>query len=162
MNKRDFHRYTGHTAQLFGIKEYQLIGGRAKGVRAFDIRNGSGLEFTLLSGRCLDISALSFKSINCGYLAQPGIVAPEYYEPEGAGALRSFFLGFLTTCGLRNVGSPCEDEGESFGLHGRISNIPAEEVCAAPNGSIIFLCLPLAEKCGKRVSSAKTCCCTGK
>ena len=131
MKKRDFQRYTGNTCQLFGIKDYTLAGGRSKGVRAFDVRNGSGLEFTLLSDRCLDISALSFKSINCAYIAQPGVVAPEYYEFEGVGVLRNFFLGFLTTCGLRNVGSPCKEDGESFGLHGRIANIPAEEVCAS-------------------------------
>ena len=131
MNKRNLLRYVGNTGQLFGIKEYVLAGGRSKGVRAFDVRNGSGLEFTLLSDRCLDISALSLNGVNCGYLAQPGIVAPEFYEPENAGALRSFFLGFLSTCGLRNVGAPCEDNGEAFGLHGRISNIPAEEVCAS-------------------------------
>ena len=32
--------------------------------------------------------------------------------------------GFLATCGLRQVGEPCEGHG----LHGRIDNIPAEEV----------------------------------
>lgn len=26
------------------------------------------------------------------------------------------------------MGSPCQDNGEHFGLHGRISNTPAEEV----------------------------------
>jgi len=28
------------------------------------------------------------------------------------------------------VGNSCQDKGESFGVHGRISNTPAEEVCA--------------------------------
>jgi hypothetical protein len=56
------------------------------------------------------------------------MVAPEFYEKEGDGFLRNFFGGFLTTCGLRNVGSPSEDEGEKFPTHGRISNIPAEEI----------------------------------
>ena len=36
----------------------------------------------------------------------------------------------MTTCGLRNVGSFCEENGEMFSLHGRISNTPAEEVCS--------------------------------
>ena len=34
----------------------------------------------------------------------------------------------LTTCGLQNVGLPSDDEGASFGLHGRISNIAARNV----------------------------------
>jgi hypothetical protein len=123
-------KYVGDLSQLFGIKEYALSGGKAKGVKAFDVKNGSGLEFTVLADRCLDIAGLSFNMTNCSYLSKTGIVSPEYYNENDIGFLRNFFGGFLTTCGLRNVGSPCEDNGESFGLHGRISNTPAEEVCA--------------------------------
>jgi hypothetical protein len=130
-DKRKMLRYVGELSQLFGIKEYTLSGGKAKGVKAFDLKNGSGLEFTVLADRCLDIAGLSFNTTNCSYLSKTGIVSPEYYNENGIGFLRNFFGGFLTTCGLRNVGSPCEDNGESFGLHGRISNTPAEEVCAA-------------------------------
>src|SRR6185312_8992267 len=49
-------------------------------------------------------------------------------EPHESGWLWSFFGGLLTTCGLTQVGSPNEDEGEALGLHGRIANVPAEEV----------------------------------
>ena len=38
--------------------------------------------------------------------------------------MRSFFGGLVTTCGLKNIGRPY---GE-MGLHGRISNIPAEKL----------------------------------
>jgi hypothetical protein len=116
---------------LFGIKEYILSGGKSKGVKAFDVKNGSGLEFTVLADRCLDISGLSFSGTNCSYISKTGIVAPSYYEENGIGFLRSFFAGFLTTCGLRNVGSPCEQNGEAFSLHGRIANTPGEEICAS-------------------------------
>jgi hypothetical protein len=129
-NKRQILRYVGDYSQLFGIKEYTLSGGKSKGVKAFDVRNGSGLEFTVLADRCLDIAGLSFNGTNCSYTSKTGIVAPEYYEEDRTGFLRSFSAGFLTTCGLRNVGSPCEVNGEPFSLHGRISNSPAEEVCA--------------------------------
>jgi len=57
-------RYVDSFSQIFGIKEYTLSGGRAKAVKAFDVRNGSGLEFTLLADKCLDISQLSFKVKN--------------------------------------------------------------------------------------------------
>lgn len=33
----------------------------------------------------------------------------------------------MTTCGLEAVGSPCEDEGEKFPLHGTIANLPCEQ-----------------------------------
>jgi hypothetical protein len=130
LDKRQMLRYTGDFSQLFGIKEYTVVGGKADGIRAFDVNNGSGLLFTVLADRCLDIAGLSFKGFNCSYIGKTGITAPQYYDENGIGFLRSFHCGFLTTCGLRNVGSPGEENGESFGLHGRISNTPAEEVCA--------------------------------
>lgn len=128
-NKRQMLQYVGDFSQLFGIKKYIFSGGKANGVKAFDVKNGSGLEFTVLADRCLDIAGLSFKGINCSYISKTGIVAPEYYDENGIGFLRSFHAGFLTTCGLRNVGVPCEDNGEAFSLHGRISNTPGEDVC---------------------------------
>ena len=127
-NKREMLRYVGDFSQLFGIKEYILVDGKSKGVRAYDVKNGSGLEFTILADRCLDIAGLSFKGINCSYIAKAGIVAPEFYDEKGIGFLRSYLAGFLTTCGLRNVGSPCEENGEYFPLHGRMANTPAEQV----------------------------------
>jgi hypothetical protein len=130
LKKRQLLKYIGDFSQLFGIKEYTLTDAKAKGVKALDVRNGSGLEFTIIADRCLDIAGLSVNGINCSYISKTGIVAPEYYEAGGIGFLRSFFSGFLTTCGLRNVGVPCEADGEAFGLHGRISHTPAEEVCA--------------------------------
>ena len=131
VNKREMLRYVGDVSQLFGIKEYVLVDGKAKGVRAFDVKNGSGLEFTILADRCLDIAGLSFNGINCSYITKAGIVAPEYYDDNGIGFLRSYLAGFLTTCGLRNVGSPCEENGEYFPLHGRMGNTPAEQVNAS-------------------------------
>lgn len=128
--KQKILRYVGDFSQLFGIKSYTLTEGRAKGVRALEVNNGVGLNFTVLPDRCLDIAGLSFKGINCSYISKTGIVAPEYYSEAGVGFLRSFTAGFLTTCGLRNVGSPCDQNGEAFTMHGRISNTPAEEVCA--------------------------------
>jgi galactose mutarotase-like enzyme len=44
------------------------------------------------------------------------------------GWLRSFPGGLFTTCGLDQFGSPSEDAGEQFGIHGRVSNLPAEQV----------------------------------
>ena len=59
-----------------------------------------------------DISRLRCRGVNLSYLSPCGYVGPAYYESEGAGWLKSFTAGFLTTCGLRVVGSPCVDERE--------------------------------------------------
>jgi len=126
-SKEQFYRYVGDINQVCGINEYELTGGRAKGVRAFDVKSGAGLEYTVLADRCLDISSLTFKGINCSYLSKTGVVAP-FYSESGTNFFKSYFAGFLTTCGLRNVGNACEENGEVFGMHGRVSNIPAEEI----------------------------------
>ena len=131
MNKRELLRYIGDYSQLFGIKEYTLTRGKSDGVRAFDIHNGSGLEITVLADRCLDIGKLTFKGVNCSYLSKTGFVSPMYYNGSDASFFRNFYAGFLTTCGLRNVGGSSNDNGEFFGVHGQISNMPGEEVCAS-------------------------------
>jgi hypothetical protein len=129
-SRREILRRAGDASQILGVKEYVLEGGRARGVRAVDVKNGSGLELTVLPDRGMDIAWLSCCGRNFSYIGSPGVVAPEYYGASGFDWLRSFTAGFLTTCGLRNVGSPCTDGDEEFGLHGRASNSPAEAACA--------------------------------
>ena len=63
-----------------------------------------------------------------GYFSPCGYVAPAYYDDQDAGFLKSFTAGFLTTCGLTAVGSPCADEGEVLPLHGTIGNTPCERI----------------------------------
>ena len=131
MDKRQLLRYVGDYSQLFGIKEYVHTRGKSDGVRAFDVNNGAGLAFTVLADRWLDIGQLTFKGVNCSYLSKTGIVSPMYYNGSDASFLRNFYAGFLTTCGLRNVGSSSNGNGEFFGIHGLISNTPGEEICAS-------------------------------
>ncbi|NSW89149.1 MAG: aldose 1-epimerase family protein [Firmicutes bacterium] len=128
LDRREILKYIGDTSQLFGVKNYRFTGGKADGVTAVDVKNGTGLEFTVLPDRGLDISYLTYKGVNLSYISKTGIVAPQYYNEEKLEFLRSFFGGLLTTCGLRYAGAPCKDAGEELGLHGRISNTPAEEV----------------------------------
>lgn len=120
--------YIGHPSQLCGVEEHRLVGGRGDGLRLLQVKNGKGLEFTVSADRCADISRLSFKGDNYGFFSACGYAAPAYYDDKDAGWLKNFTAGFLTTCGLDAVGSPCEDEGESLPLHGRISNTPAEHL----------------------------------
>lgn len=122
--------YIGHPQQIYGATPITYSQGKAKGVKAVQVRNGAGLELTVLEDRCLDISQLSFKGFNMSYMSKCGIVGPEYYNSREFEFLQSFNVGFLTSCGLRHIGAPCSVNGESFGLHGRIGNTPAEEVCA--------------------------------
>ena len=96
-------------------------------MRLLEVNNGKGLEMTVSLDRCADISRLRFKGINMSYFSPCGYVAPAYYQPTGTDWLKSFTAGFLTTCGLEAVGSPCTDEGVEYPLHGTIANTPAEQ-----------------------------------
>ncbi len=122
----DCRKYIGHPQQLCGVEEVNLAKGKGKGMTLLNVRNGKGLDFTLSADRAMDISRLNFNGTNMGYFAPCGYVAPTYYDGVGAGFLKSFTAGFLTTCGLSAVGSPCTDDGEELPLHGTISNTPCE------------------------------------
>ena len=123
--KRSVKEYTGNPDQLLELKTMRLEGGTAQSVLASEVQCQSGMSLTVLADRCMDISTLRYKGINISYINPCGVVAPWYYDKRGTQWLRSFTGGFLTTCGLDNTGSPCEEDGVEYGLHGRIANIPA-------------------------------------
>lgn len=118
--------YLGHESQLYGIEEHRLIGGKGDGMRLFQIHNGKGLDLTVSPDRNGDITRLRYKGMNMSYLSPSGYVAPAYYDSLGTNWLSSFTAGFLTTCGLNNVGTPNTDQGEVLPLHGSIANLPAD------------------------------------
>ena len=120
--------YIGHESQLYGIEEHRLVGGKGDGMRLLMVNNGKGLELTVSADRACDISRLRYKGVNMSYFSPCGYVAPAYYDAKDSNWLKSFTAGFLTTCGLEGVGSPCVDGGEEVPLHGSIANIPAEHV----------------------------------
>lgn len=122
------NKYIGHPSQLYGVEEKRLVGGKGDGMRVLDVRNGRGLACTVSVDRCADLSQVYLGGINLAYISPCGMVSPKYYDNKGAGFLKSFTAGFLTTCGLTAVGSPCTDAGEDLPLHGTISNAPAENI----------------------------------
>ena len=126
MDSKNVSRYIGHPSQLGGVEEHRLVGGKGDGMRLYEIRNGKGLELTVSPDRNGDIPRLRFQGVNLSYFSPCGYVAPAYYDNQESNWLASFTAGFLTTCGLQAVGSPCVDEGEKFPLHGSIANTPCE------------------------------------
>lgn len=131
--------YLGHVSQLARVEEHRLIGGRGDGMRLFEMDNGIGTHLTVSADRCCDISRLSFRGVNLGYFSPCGYVSPAFYDPKGDGFLKSFTAGFLTTCGLQAVGTPCIDEGEELPLHGGIANTPAEQVSWSRDAGALWL-----------------------
>ena len=120
------NKYIGHPQQLRGAESYVLQNGKGNGMRFLWIRNGLGLEAWISLDRCADLARVSLKGDNLAFFSPCGYVGPQYYDPVELGFLKSFTAGFVTTCGLSAVGSPCVDDGEALPLHGVISNTPAE------------------------------------
>lgn len=130
IEKNELMKRIGDISQLGGLKQYEFNDGVRKGVRAVDIKSPCGIDMTIVIDRAMDISYLSYKSIPISWRSSTREASPMYYESKGIGFLRTFYGGLLTTCGLTTIGMPSIDEGEELGLHGRISNMPAENICA--------------------------------
>ena len=126
---QNLRKYAGDLSGIYGMQDITYNEGKAKGMRAIQLKNGQGLEATLLPDRCLDIPYFSYKGINLGLVTKVGLSAPTYFTEDGVrGFLKQFNAGLLTTCGLTYSGAPSEIDGREYGLHGVIGNTPCTSV----------------------------------
>lgn len=119
----------GDLRQLADVRSFEYSDGPERGTRGISIHNAAGLAFRVLLDRGMSIYDLYYRGVPFPFMSPVGAVHPAYYDPVGAGWLRSWPAGFLTPCGLTQVGSPCRDGEEELGLHGRIASIPAINTC---------------------------------
>ena len=127
-SRKEILRRVGDISQLGGIRLVELLDGNTRGVRAADFATATGLTFTVLLDRGMDIGPAAWRGRPLAWNSMTGPVHPAFFEPQGLGFLRSFHGGLLCTCGLTWCGPPCTDEGQELGLHGRASHIPARQV----------------------------------
>lgn len=127
-NRDELSKRVGDIRQIGGIDLVELQDGKEKGTSAAIFRTGSGLEFTALPDRGMDIAEASWCGIPISWASPTGRTAPPFYDSRGDEWLRGFYGGLLVTCGLTYAGAPCVDQEEELGLHGRASNIPARKV----------------------------------
>ena len=92
MEKSELLKYIGNLSQIGGCRHYTLSEGWGRGMRAVDINTGSGLHYTVLPDRGMDISLARYKDINLVYQTCNGETHPAFYEQEG-----------LDGCGLLQV-----------------------------------------------------------
>ena len=123
MNKKELLSRVGDVSQIGGIRDFTFNEGKAKGVRAIEVNTGV-VSFTVLPDRGMDIAQCYFKGQAVSWISKTGITAPAYYDKDDKNWLRGFFGGLVTTCGLKNIGSPTDE----YGLHDRITHSPAEKV----------------------------------
>jgi penicillin amidase len=92
------------------------------------INTGAGLRFKVLLDRAMDIADAAYNQYNLSWLNHAGFPPPQPFSDKGLDWLRTFGGGLVATCGLSHVGGPEKDAFGERGVHGNISNIPAEIV----------------------------------
>ncbi len=135
--RRDLAAHTGQLSQFAGVRLMTLGDGVERGVRLLEFRTGSGLRFTVLIDRAMDIADCEHNGRAVGWHSPSGFRHPGLHEYEGEGGLGLFrsFSGLMVTCGLDHILFMDEDAADHYAygprksvkssLHGRIGTIPA-------------------------------------
>ncbi len=136
--REELEQRVGDITQIGGVRLIELADGKERGVRAAQFRTGTGLAFTVLIDRGMDISHAEWCGRAMSWRSMTEDAHPMYFEREGLGWVRTFYGGLLVTCGLSWAGAPVHDAQagperlgpRELGLHGRISHTPAKNVYA--------------------------------
>ena len=118
----------GNVSQVGGRETAVLDNGISRGMRVAWINTGAGLRFKVLLDRAMDIADAAYNQHNLAWLNHAGFTPPQPLSDKGLDWLRTFGGGLVNTCGLSHVGGPEKDAFGERGIHGNISNIPAEIV----------------------------------
>ncbi|MFO1106545.1 MAG: aldose 1-epimerase family protein [Amaricoccus sp.] len=137
LTRRQLAERAGMLSQVAGVRLMTLGDGVERGIRMLEFRTGTGLRFTALVDRALDIADFEYKGQAIGWHSASGFRHPGLHDYEGEGGLawtRSF-SGLVLTCGLDHIGFTAEVPSLHYdyppratmrhSLHGRISTIPA-------------------------------------
>lgn len=137
LTRRQVAALTGDLAQFAGVRLMTLGDGAERGQRILEFRTGSGLRFTLMVDRCLDIGSCEYNGMAIGWNSAAGFRNPalhDYEGEQGLGFMRSF-SGLLMTCGLDHILSSYEAEAPEYNypgrtsafhaIHGRVNMLPA-------------------------------------
>ena len=137
MSRLDVERHAGALSQFAGVRLMTLGDGLERGIRMLEFRTGTGLCFTVLVDRALDIADCEHQGRAIGWNSPAGFRHPGLHEYEGEGGLswlRSF-SGLIVTCGLDHILFMDDDDASHYvygprkstssSLHGRIGTIPA-------------------------------------
>lgn len=137
LSRRDLAARSGSLGQFAGVRLVELADGVERGIRMLEFRSGTGLRFTVLVDRAMDIADCEYRGQAIGWHSPAGFRHPGLHEYEGEGGLawaRSF-SGLMVTCGLDHIlfmnEVPADNyvyspkKSVSHSLHGRVGTIPA-------------------------------------
>ena len=111
-SKMDLLRRVGDMRQLAAAQPFELVDGAERGTRGVRLYNATGLDFNVILDRGMGLTHLSWRGSQVSFLSPTGTAHPAYTEQPGLGWLRTWPAGFLTVCGLSQVGSPAQDGAE--------------------------------------------------
>ena len=129
--RRELLDLVGDMSQVAHARYGELREGSDRGADLIEVFNASGLCFSMLPGRALDVASAHYKGMSLCFRGNTGDVGPSFYEPQGYGWMRGFYGGLVLSCGMTFTGHPetdPEEENEELGLHGRLSFLPARQV----------------------------------
>lgn len=121
----DLLRYC-NPSSLYGARRVVVNDGRGHGQKLVEVKTAAGLRATFLEDKCLDIIDLEYKGVNLGFLSKNGMTSDA--NPKTNSYRNYWSGGFLFTCGLRNMGPPCNIGDENFPQHGNIGLTPMQHV----------------------------------
>ena len=67
----------GNIDQLAGIRETKLLRGRGEDIQLAEFYNATGLRFSVVPDRCMDLWDLSYKGINFSFQSKNGLTSPQ-------------------------------------------------------------------------------------
>lgn len=137
-SRRDIAAHAGSFAQFAGVRLMTLENGLERGIRMLEFRSGTGLRFTVLVDRAMDIADCDYRGMAIGWNSPSGFRHPGLHEYEGEGGLgwmRSF-SGLMITCGLDHILFMHDEAADHYNykprrtiqhsIHGRVGTIPAK------------------------------------
>lgn len=126
LSQKNIAEKISNVNQVGGIETSVIDNGYGRGTRIAWFNTGSGFRFKVVLDKAMDVADAFYNEYGIAWISNAGIVPQQTFPDKGLDWLRTFGGGLFTTCGLSHVGGPEKDESGERGLHGLISNIPAE------------------------------------
>lgn len=127
LSEEDLSRRVGRIEQVASSTLVTQLEGPGRGTRRIVVRCGD-LSFDVHPDSAMDIGALSYRGMPFTWMSPAGVRSASSQSPSPMRWLDTFAGGLVATCGLDAFGSPSEDDGQEFPLHGSIGTEQADHV----------------------------------
>lgn len=137
-SRRQICSFSGDLSQFAGVRQMELCDGVERGLRILEFRTGTGLRFTVIIDRCMDIGDCEYNGMAIGWNSSAGFRHPAmhtYESEDGLSFMRSF-SGLMMTCGLDHILGPYKADAAEYNypgkqttqhaIHGRVGFLPAK------------------------------------